>query len=294
MKAPVHTAATRRASAWPRHGRKRSGPGQRWPPWRPVPPGSTRVSIRSPEAWQRHGAELSGRSRCGPGPPCNDATRTRYPARLPSDSGSVPGAGEHLVRPGDVDQLHAVEGDEDHRQLADGSTLAVAHRWRQRHVPHIFGHGLGRSRAASRRRLSGNHRYGLSPPGAPCPWRRPGAVRSVWLEAGPGVCRIGAAEASGIAAELDAFATEGPAARRSRRRRLPPRAPPRRCLRRLRPTGVARLAGRRPGAQRKSRLRAAATTRSRCSRVASRLTAPSRRSTRPWTSSALASTPILR
>src|SRR5215471_16317773 len=138
MKAPVHTAATRRhLPAAARTKAIRSGSALA--ALAPVPPGSTRVSIRSPGPGS--GAEpssrpLSVRTR----PPCTDATRTRYPARLPSEPAASPALANTSYGPAtSIDCTPSNATKSTGSSLTD-PTVAAAHRWRQRHVSPIFGH----------------------------------------------------------------------------------------------------------------------------------------------------------
>src|SRR6516165_1498418 len=88
MKAPVHTTATRRHRLAAAQTKAISS-GSALAALEPVPPGSTRVSIRSP----RPGSGTVPSSRplsVRTGPPRADATRTRYPPRPPSDAAASP------------------------------------------------------------------------------------------------------------------------------------------------------------------------------------------------------------
>jgi hypothetical protein len=142
MKAPVHTAATRRhrlAAAATKATRPWSAPAA----LEPIPPGSTRVSIRSPRPG--NGTVPSSRPlSVRTGPPCADATRTRYPPRLPTAAAASPALVNTSYGPAtSIDCTPSKATNTIGSSLTD-PTLAMAHRWRQRHIPHTFGHTLSR------------------------------------------------------------------------------------------------------------------------------------------------------
>src|SRR5690349_4280546 len=138
MNVPVHTVATRRlrlAAARTKATRSGSALAALAPP----PTGSTRVSIRSRgpgSGTEPSSRPLSVRTR----PPCADATRTRYPARLPSDPAASPALANTSYGPAtSIDCTPSKATKTTGRSLTD-PTVAAARRWRQRRVPHTFGH----------------------------------------------------------------------------------------------------------------------------------------------------------
>ena len=144
MKAPVHTAATRRHRlAAARTKAIRSGSALA--ALEPVPPGSTRVSIRSPRPGSGtvpSSRPLSERT----SPPRGDATRTWYPPCLPSDAAASPALANTSCGPATSIGCTPSKATKTTASSFTDPTLAVAHRWRQRHAPHRFGH---RNRAVS-------------------------------------------------------------------------------------------------------------------------------------------------
>src|SRR5262245_55273869 len=140
MKEPVHTTATRRhllAAARTKAIRSGSALAAR----EPVPPGSTRVSIHSPgpgSGTEPSSRPLSVRTR----PPCAEATRTRYPADLPSDRAASPALANTSYGPAtSIDCTPSKATKTTGSSLTD-PTVTAAHRWRQRRVAHIFGHSF--------------------------------------------------------------------------------------------------------------------------------------------------------
>src|SRR5690348_6571493 len=140
MKVPVHTVATRRhrlAAA----RRKAITSGSALAALDPDPPGSTKVSIGAPGPGS--GAVPSSRPlSVRTGPPRTDATRTWYPPRLPSDAATSPAPTNTSCGPTTSIGCTPSNATKTTARSLTDPTLTVAYRWRQRHVPHRFGHSL--------------------------------------------------------------------------------------------------------------------------------------------------------
>jgi hypothetical protein len=73
-------------------------------------------------------------------PPCADATRTLYPPRLPSDAAASPAPVNTSCGPTTSIGCTPSKATKTTPGWLMDSTFAAAQRWRQRHIPHTFGH----------------------------------------------------------------------------------------------------------------------------------------------------------